>query len=457
MRDRRTAARSAALENTAHTVPEAIQWHEGMLLAPQHFQQMEQRNEALLHYHVAMMSPFHWGVRHLRIDPVLLAQGVLRVLELEAILPDGLVLSAMRDSTTELAIELTEHADQMRRETLFAFVAVAVRRRGRPVVGGDLARYESLEGEAVADDNASERELPIPRLVPRAHLIVGNELPARYVGIPIALIRCRNQSYELTPYVPPMLRVPAQSPLGELCRRVIEGLRSRASDLVDRAQAATVSGRGGRSRVVSDLAALTAGLPVLEALVATGVSHPYPMYLALCSIAGHVAPLAEASVPPVFPPYNHDDLHDSFSRVCNFILEAISGRDESAHFGVPFDFDGEGFTVFFDPAWVGASLVLAVRARNGANMADLQRWVEGSIIGSRSRLPELNMRRTLGAPRWPIASDGDLVSSQSVCLYAIEYDGHTVVAGDALEVRNFEDPDERNVPVEITLHVRAGA
>ena len=79
--------------STAHDLPEAIQWSEGMLLRPHHFQQATLRQESLLYYHAALIAPFHWGVRHLKIDEVLLVDGGFRVLELEAVMPDGLVVS----------------------------------------------------------------------------------------------------------------------------------------------------------------------------------------------------------------------------------------------------------------------------------------------------------------------------------------------------------------------------
>ncbi|HYL06343.1 MAG TPA: hypothetical protein VE075_09905, partial [Thermoanaerobaculia bacterium] len=72
----RRRARAAA---TAYDVPPAIQWHEGMLLAPQHFQLFAQRQELLLQYHAAAISPFHWGVRSCRVDPVMLVDGTFRV------------------------------------------------------------------------------------------------------------------------------------------------------------------------------------------------------------------------------------------------------------------------------------------------------------------------------------------------------------------------------------------
>ncbi|PTL82645.1 hypothetical protein DAT35_17795 [Vitiosangium sp. GDMCC 1.1324] len=39
-----------------------------MLLAPQHFQQQDRRYEALLHFHLGLDIPFHWGVSQLQYD-----------------------------------------------------------------------------------------------------------------------------------------------------------------------------------------------------------------------------------------------------------------------------------------------------------------------------------------------------------------------------------------------------
>ena len=41
-------------------IPEAVQWHEGMLLAPQHFQLSARRGEALLGYALGAAAPFAW-------------------------------------------------------------------------------------------------------------------------------------------------------------------------------------------------------------------------------------------------------------------------------------------------------------------------------------------------------------------------------------------------------------
>ena len=73
----------------ARDLPDLIQWHEGMLLAPQHFQQADLRSEGLLHYHTSVGAPFHWGIRRLQIDGRALASGIFHVSEIEVSCPMG--------------------------------------------------------------------------------------------------------------------------------------------------------------------------------------------------------------------------------------------------------------------------------------------------------------------------------------------------------------------------------
>jgi hypothetical protein len=48
--------------------PDRIQWHEGMLLSPQHFQQEAARVDALVAWHTLASSPYSWGIRRLELD-----------------------------------------------------------------------------------------------------------------------------------------------------------------------------------------------------------------------------------------------------------------------------------------------------------------------------------------------------------------------------------------------------
>ncbi len=70
-----------------------IQWHEGMLLTPQHFQQEGARIDTLLAWQTVATNPYGWGVRELVIDEARLSTGTVSVLRLEAILPNGMAVS----------------------------------------------------------------------------------------------------------------------------------------------------------------------------------------------------------------------------------------------------------------------------------------------------------------------------------------------------------------------------
>ncbi|HEV3052518.1 MAG TPA: type VI secretion system baseplate subunit TssK, partial [Longimicrobium sp.] len=95
-------------------VNDAVGWYEGMLLAPQHFQQAQLQADQLLGYHLAALSPYHWGVRRLVLDCAALPGGTFTVQELEAVLPDGLV--ARHDASTDgaLTVALKPYADTAR-------------------------------------------------------------------------------------------------------------------------------------------------------------------------------------------------------------------------------------------------------------------------------------------------------------------------------------------------------
>src|SRR5881394_1909548 len=98
----------------ARDIPAAIHWHEGLLLTPQHFQQLTSRHEALVQYSAAVHSPFCWGLRRFKHQGISLPTGKLQVLDLEAVMPDGLVVSHdASDGTPPLEVDLTKYKDHM--------------------------------------------------------------------------------------------------------------------------------------------------------------------------------------------------------------------------------------------------------------------------------------------------------------------------------------------------------
>src|SRR5260370_27065306 len=141
---------------TLRDVPDLVQWHEGMLLAPQHFQQMSLRGEALLQYHISSATPFPWGVRRLRIDSGALLSGLYRIVELEAIMPDGLVITHEATDSDPLELSLAEHSITASQSHVAVHLVVPSRQSAAMRATGDGARYSSYEDSAVTDMNTGE-------------------------------------------------------------------------------------------------------------------------------------------------------------------------------------------------------------------------------------------------------------------------------------------------------------
>ena len=70
-------------------VSSKVAWEEGALLLPQHFQQADRYQEALVAARVEAVEPLSWGVLRVEFDVRALAQGALVLTAFEGVLPDG--------------------------------------------------------------------------------------------------------------------------------------------------------------------------------------------------------------------------------------------------------------------------------------------------------------------------------------------------------------------------------
>ena len=95
------------MSEAVQPIVDPVEWFEGMLLAPQHFQLMNARVDSLVAWHTLAAAPFSWGVRRLVFDHGLLPAGVLRVLALDAIMPDGTAVTYSAESSQQGRLELS--------------------------------------------------------------------------------------------------------------------------------------------------------------------------------------------------------------------------------------------------------------------------------------------------------------------------------------------------------------
>ena len=49
-------------------IPNRVQWHEGMLLSPQHFQVESARVDNMVAWHTIAINSYNWGIRKCKFD-----------------------------------------------------------------------------------------------------------------------------------------------------------------------------------------------------------------------------------------------------------------------------------------------------------------------------------------------------------------------------------------------------
>lgn len=443
------------MPRSAQELPDAIQWHEGMLLTPQHFQQLAARSEELVYYHALSATPFHWGIRHLKIDPVTLVGGVFRILELEAILPDGLIVTHMPGDPDPLEIDLNDNMDALVGKAATINLATPVRRLGGRLSSGELPRFVSVEGPMTTDESTGEGEARIPRLRPRLSLVIEETLPQKFTGFPVAKVELRDEAFTVTAFSPPQLKVSRTSPLGEICQGVARRLREKSTYLAERTSAPAVqTDYANLQHNQLMIHGLVAGLPVLEAMLKTEQIHPFPLYLHLCTVAGHMAAVGGASAPPILGAYDHDDPRQAYEAVSAFVMQMLD-RVSELYTAIPFKEEEGVYTLDLQADWLKRPLTLGVRARPGETETDVIDWMAGALIGSVSAIPGMQDRRVLGSARLRLDRDEalDLTPTRGVVLFQVESDPEYIRSGEALTVLANERSGKTN-PLEIVLYVK---
>ncbi len=450
----------------AHDIPDAIQWHEGLLLTPQHFQQLSSRHEALVQYSTSLVAPFCWGIRRFKHHAISLPAGKFRVLELEGVMPDGLVVSHESDNaegTSRLEVDLTKFAEQMADQAVTIYVAVAARQTGNS--NGDANRYEPFKGGLVPDETPGGKAHEIHRLKPRLNLLVSDSLPTKYVGFPLARVVYKDSSFALCEeFIPPLLTVPAQSTAGDvpaaaaqrlsdMCSETAQRIRKRAMYVADEESSDAREGAGRGDLTTRNLMLSLVGcLSYFEAVLKVGVAHPLTVYLALCGWAGQLAVLGTDMVPPSFNPYNHNDLYATFKPVLEFINRTLDQGVPLSYKSFPFRYYEGAFELHFDGSWMSKRLAIGMKGPRGISESELVRWGESCLIGSQRKIASMREKRITGATRKHAERVGDILPGKGVVLFSLNADPNFIESEEILQIVN----QNGLRPTEIVLHVMDG-
>ncbi|HVZ43841.1 MAG TPA: type VI secretion system baseplate subunit TssK [Ramlibacter sp.] len=437
-------------------VPARIVWHEGMLLAPQHFQQAEARVDALVAWHTLAANPFGWGVRHLEIETALLAGQRFRVAELEAVLPDGTAVqySSQDAFHGSLELDLAAHAAQLETGRPLDIWLTLPRARSMRDPGAP-ARFRTSHAAPVEDEVSEAAAADVPRLVPNLGLAAGPVPSGLFSHLRLGAVFRDNEVIKPAPVLPPLLEVTKRGEFWERVASVASQLRSKAAFL---AKQTAVPSSKPEDRLAylehkERLRNLLEGLPALEAVQRTPHLHPYALYLALSALLGPLSLLRPGALPPVPPVYDHADPLATFEPLLAAVDDAL-GEVSQEYREIKFEFRHGAFELVLQPEWLTRErLVVGLR---GQSEKDLLAWMEGAIVGSQSAYASLRERRVLGAQRTHIdtAEELGVRASTGYTLFAIQTSPSLTVGGEPLIISNTAESAHAQKPQEVVLFAK---
>lgn len=438
--------------------PNPIQWYEGMFLVPQHFQQADLRQYHLWRYHLTYLTPYHWGVASLVIDTARLINGFFRIVSMEALLPDGTIVFFPESAADNLELDLTTVSTIKDGQPFVIYLTLPE----EPVPGFEssaLTRYVSTESQPVQDMNTGESATSITRLKPQVSLAV-DSLPSRSIGVALCEVVRGGNKFTQTSFVPAQMRVTLDSPLGIACVNLTKRIRDKLAYLQNKIHntlsadtyETTASMTSGLEKIRQHL---VVGLLGFEAVLSTGMSHPYDVFKALSSLVSHFLAVRQGQYPPLFSPYDHNHLSQCFGELFETTDEILSNIEES-YVAIAMVQKDRVYSLDLRTEWLvgDGRLILGAQAPAGVSEDTIMRWIQDAVIATDHFVNFAQETRVLGADRTILTAVPELklAPPRGVVLFAVSKDPLYIASGDCLRLFNISDTQSTR-PQQIMLYL----
>lgn len=440
-------------------IPLGINWHEGMLLSQHHFQQNDLRHFHILTHQIRLLSSNHFGVCHLRIDNVALPDGIYRINEIEAVFPDGLIYSFFPSSELKLKhleINVAEHMKNGETEKTINLVIAESAENSSPLLGNP-ARFYTIDGALVKDDNVFENEVKIPRLFPNAFLHIGETLPELCIGFPLCKIICIDGVFHVKNWTPPCFFIERHFPLWKRCSMLALSVREKAVFLSEKLKTGSSS---GASSVDTEflLRQILTILPGLEAIVFSDHIRPYELYSELAEVLGAVSSILPYDIIPVMQPYDHNNIDATINPIISLIehyLSAIERGYSVSLFNKKERFFYKYITEEELKNCVEDTIYIGIRGSSMYSFSDIENWINDAIIVSDFAIENVREKRVKGAKR-SVMKDyiiSKIMPSSGVMMFEISIDKSFIKSEQNLHIFNPGDSSDKR-PVEIMMFVQ---
>lgn len=434
------------------TIPDAVCWYEGMPMLPQHFQMQVLRHETLMATLATQANPWFWGVTVLQIDNAALCSGVLRILRLQAIMPDGLPVDydIHRDAPLEFDCQTLLPATPDSAHQLWLAVSPACRAGQWQLMEG---RYRSINSAPIADLASGEFPESIPLWQP-APRIVSHDQRADLICLPLIQVVYSEGGFRQNDWFAPSPRLNEECYLTRRVRRLCLLAREKCLFL---SREALLARQNERSHdwlsLALSLQSLQGALPLIESLINSSGTHPQDLFHALSLFVGQTAILQPEKPLPLLPGFDYQNMFPVFDVLFSQLesnLARIHRYIERRHFSE------QGNAFFITPpadAHPGDRLVIGV-IMPPASTQTPEQWLRQSIIASQPFLNVLRRQRMHGMTFEPLAHDlrKEWESDDAVALFVITLTPLWLDASSPLFISPLHETDSG--PARVTLYLR---
>ncbi|MGN6671271.1 MAG: type VI secretion system baseplate subunit TssK [Candidatus Nucleicultricaceae bacterium] len=430
----------------------AVQWHEGMLLRPEHFQQTDRRFEQLMGYHLNNVDPYCWGVKSMQADPASLLTGQYKIIALEAVMPDGCIVNVSVDAgDAPLSVDVKSHTDEIAQAPMYVYLCVPDYMRGAASISNAMPRFISSSVQHVSDENTGDGDEEMPCIKPNAQLVISRTSPDNFVSFPIACLTLDENEIVQARFVPAQLYVRQQEPLGMMLDDIAKRLRSKLAFLNDRVRSRSLELMSAEATNICR--SLVAGLLPLEALLKSNKANPFRLYMMLTQVGGFLSGMFPGLMPPPLKAYDHAFCLDNFDELSRYI-DGLLDRIQEGYEVYPFDMKDRLYVLNMNPLWMAKKLVIGVKCPPQLSLKQLSEWMETAVIASEPFVESVRDRRTLGASRQIIDGDEEmkLLPAKDILLFEINNDAQVIQPGENLYIFNVSDTPQLR-PAEIVLFV----
>ncbi|MFN7662644.1 MAG: type VI secretion system baseplate subunit TssK [Alphaproteobacteria bacterium] len=442
-------------EKAKFKIQDSVQWYEGQLLYPHHYQQMRHEIQQLSLCYLSLAMPWYWGIRSLEIDQAVLNNGLVRVNKIFAVFPDGSVFEKDESNPIPLEIDISNLKDQIKDKELTIYLAVVKRQDDTSNVEGEFPRYVSREQSSILDENTGETPLNIAKLCLSPILVTEDKLSARLSAFPLLKLSLQSGTFQLTDFIPPATVIQKDHTLGNHIKILINKIRRHIGYLSTRLESLKLSELDSiLEHYARVYRILTSRILSLEMLYESGESHPHEIYKELTVFAGSICALMDHRVPPTLPPYHHDDLKTTFAPLLSFINERIDAI-KNPSISILFHQEGRVFSQDIKEHYLSSdSLIVGLRLGPMMSAAEGGSWIKGAVISCDSSIKDIKEKRILGAEREIVDQipEMGLVSNPNYIFIKIKIDPTFIKIGEAVKIFNPSDREDAR-PEDLFLYV----